>query len=54
LSLEKQYTQASEMVQSHIQWAIEQQQEKQRAAPVANRKMLRLIRSIEKGMPRDA
>lgn len=54
MALEKQYNQATKMVQSHIQWGIEQQQEKQQAAPVANRKMLRLIRSIEKGMPRDA
>ena len=42
----------SDMVLEHIHWAIEQQLSKQ--PDVNERTRLRLIRSIEKGLPRDA
>ncbi|MFO6423721.1 tRNA epoxyqueuosine(34) reductase QueG [Motilimonas sp. KMU-193] len=42
----------STMVGEHIQWALIQQQQK--AALIDNKKTQRLIRSIEKGLPRDA
>ncbi len=42
----------SDMVAEHIQWALIQQQQK--AALIENKKTQRLIRSIEKGLPRDA
>lgn len=45
---------ASEMVAEHIQWALGQQQEKQSQQPQSGRLTLRLIRSVEKGLPRDA
>ncbi|MFC3033139.1 tRNA epoxyqueuosine(34) reductase QueG [Pseudoalteromonas fenneropenaei] len=41
----------SELVQLHIDWALEQQQLKNDAE---NRKISRLIRIVEKGLPRDA
>lgn len=46
----------SEMVAEHIQWAIEQQLNKQLNTPPNNEQRLtkRLIRSVEKGLPRDA
>ncbi len=43
--------QATELVAEHIQWAIEQQQHKK--AKMTN-KTKRLIRVVEKGLPRDA
>jgi len=44
----------SDLVDRHIDWALEQQQEKQQATDVKNRQQARLIRVIEKGLPRDA
>lgn len=53
---------ASELVKEHIDWALaqqsEKQQEKQRAIAVnvviPNKKTARLIRAVQKGLPRDA
>ncbi|CAH9049644.1 Epoxyqueuosine reductase [Pseudoalteromonas holothuriae] len=42
---------SSELVKEHILWALQQQHSKQ---PQAHRKAARLIRIIEKGLPRDA
>ena len=42
------------IVELVIDWALEQQQEKQQATDVKNRQQARLIRVIEKGLPRDA
>jgi len=60
-ALKKQYQQSTPMVQEHIDWALVQQQEKheQQTAQIAvnnsnERLNNRLIRSIEKGLPRDA
>ena len=47
--LNNQYYAASPLVQEHIQWAIEEQKQKQQALPAVNRKTRRLVRSIEKG-----
>ncbi|MCC2617705.1 tRNA epoxyqueuosine(34) reductase QueG [Aestuariibacter halophilus] len=43
---------ASPLVDEHLVWALDQQQ--QRAEKPANRQTERLIRSVEKGLPRDA
>ncbi|RJG39453.1 tRNA epoxyqueuosine(34) reductase QueG [Motilimonas pumila] len=40
----------SELVKEHIQWALSQQ----KSRPSVSKKTLRLTRSIEKGLPRDA
>ncbi|MFQ3196666.1 MAG: epoxyqueuosine reductase [Paraglaciecola sp.] len=54
-ALELLLTTSSELVQEHARWAIEQQQIKKTSVPGdPNRLNLRLIRSIEKGLPRDA
>lgn len=47
---------ASELVAEHIDWALAQQRLKQtqQAAATADRKQQRLLRIIEKGLPRDA
>ncbi|CAM4039032.1 tRNA epoxyqueuosine(34) reductase QueG [Pseudoalteromonas byunsanensis] len=50
-ALEKRLEGASDLVKEHILWALEQQNNKQQQA---ERKQARLIRIIEKGMPRDA
>ncbi len=42
------------MVKTHIDWALKQQQSKQRQIFPANRLDVRLINTIEKGLPRDA
>lgn len=53
-SLQKQLLISSSMVAEHIEWAIEQQLTKSED-PIANERLTaRLIRSIEKGLPRDA
>lgn len=44
----------NEMVDRHLLWAIEQQREKARQQQASSRKQERLIRVIEKGLPRDA
>ena len=59
-ALAQQLTTAQEMVAEHIQWAIAQQEAKQKVyeedpkARAIKRLNARLIRSIEKGLPRDA
>lgn len=45
---------SSEMVMRHAQWAIAQQMKKSELASSNSRKTLRLIKSVEKGLPRDA
>ena len=44
----------SNLVDRHIDWALEQQQRKKSALESQNRQQHRLIRVIEKGLPRDA
>ena len=55
-ALKQQLPKASDMVAEHIQWALDQQQQKQtrQEIPTNERLTARLIRSIEKGLPRDA
>ncbi|MEQ3512892.1 tRNA epoxyqueuosine(34) reductase QueG [Pseudoalteromonas sp. BZB3] len=50
-ALEAALYQSSDLVKEHIEWALEQQRQKQRNE---DRKQSRLIRIIEKGLPRDA
>ena len=45
---------ATDMVREHIEWAIRQQQQSGKYQSSQARKTLRLIRTVEKGMPRDA
>lgn len=45
---------ASDMVNEHIDWALDQQRQKKETSEKQNRLTPRLIRSIEKGLPRDA
>jgi len=52
-ALESRSGQVSELVQEHIDWAIDQQKNKN-AAHDDNRQKQRLIRVIQKGLPRDA
>ncbi|WP_100643598.1 tRNA epoxyqueuosine(34) reductase QueG [Alteromonas facilis] len=48
-------TSAEDIALVHIDWAIEQQKQKSKGADTgANRQVQRLIRSVEKGLPRDA
>ncbi|ALT00026.1 tRNA epoxyqueuosine(34) reductase QueG [Lacimicrobium alkaliphilum] len=51
-ALEAAYDKSSELVREHIHWALEQQRKKQRAGN--ERQTQRLIRVVEKGLPRDA
>ena len=55
-ALEQQLCTAQEMVAEHITWALTQQAEKMRQTHIAINLRLtnRLIRSVEKGLPRDA
>ena len=56
-ALQAQLKDTSEMVSEHIQWAIQQQFERQQSVPSTaqtQRLTKRLIRSVEKGLPRDA
>jgi len=48
--------QASPLVKEHIEWALEQQQAKNNTQVIVTNERLtaRLVRSIEKGLPRDA
>ncbi|MGS2719243.1 tRNA epoxyqueuosine(34) reductase QueG [Paraglaciecola aestuariivivens] len=53
--LEKALPVATELVQEHIEWALDQQQQKKPPQKQSiNRQTDRLIRSIEKGLSRDA
>ncbi|WP_394388043.1 tRNA epoxyqueuosine(34) reductase QueG [Shewanella woodyi] len=55
LELKKQTEELDEMVAEHIDWALKQQRLKQGGqVPTVNRKTQRVIRSVEKGLPRDA
>lgn len=55
LELKKQTEELDEMVAEHIDWALKQQRSKQGGeVPTVNRKTQRVIRSVEKGLPRDA
>lgn len=45
---------ASELLAEHLHWAIAQQQDKAAQPAAQKRKTLRLIRTVEKGLPRDA
>lgn len=45
---------ATDMVREHIEWALRQQQQSGKHKSSRARKTLRLIRTVEKGMPRDA
>ncbi|WP_088331256.1 tRNA epoxyqueuosine(34) reductase QueG [Lacimicrobium sp. SS2-24] len=51
-ALEAAWASASELVQEHIEWALEQQLKQQPAENVRHHQ--RLIRVVEKGLPRDA
>jgi len=55
-ALQAQLIEANDMVAEHIHWAISQQQQKRIASLQAPNERLtaRLIRSVEKGLPRDA
>lgn len=48
------YVGNDEMVQEHVDWALAQQMAKQNQAPTVNRLDVRLVNTIEKGLPRDA
>lgn len=53
--LEARLPQASELVAEHIRWALDEQATKaQQATQSAQRLTQRLVRSVEKGLPRDA
>ena len=54
--LNARYGAVSNMVDRHIEWALARQKEKQLAQNenVENRQQQRLIRAVEKGLPRDA
>ena len=52
--LKERHGTVSELVDRHIDWALQQQQKKQAAYEAQNRQQQRLIRVIEKGLPRDA
>ena len=54
--LNARYGAVSDMVDRHIEWALARQKEKQLAQnkDVENRQQQRLIRAVEKGLPRDA
>ncbi|GGO71453.1 tRNA epoxyqueuosine(34) reductase QueG [Bowmanella pacifica] len=51
-ALQAQREACTEMVKEHIDWALAQQAEKKPGQP--DRQTLRLIRSVQKGLPRDA
>ncbi|MCU4676344.1 tRNA epoxyqueuosine(34) reductase QueG [Catenovulum sp. 2E275] len=54
-ALQAKLTESSELVKNHINWAIEQQTMKQIHAQSSQSKQVkRLVRVIEKGLPRDA
>ena len=57
-ALQEKLTSASELVAEHIQWALKQQASKEESSQnekdANSRLNARLIRSIEKGLPRDA
>jgi epoxyqueuosine reductase len=52
--LNSKLTLISDMVDEHIQWALEQQKQKANDKGVDSRKLKRLIKAIKIGLPRDA
>ncbi|RDV25621.1 tRNA epoxyqueuosine(34) reductase QueG [Alteromonas aestuariivivens] len=53
--LKERRSEAPELVQTHIDWAIAQQMKKyENRSPVPNRQTQRLVRAVQKGLPRDA
>jgi len=52
--LQNKLGQISELVDEHIEWALEQQQQKAELQNIDNRKLKRLIKAIKIGLPRDA
>ncbi len=52
--LQQRLPEASDIVATHIQWALQQQRQKQRDGSLVNRQQQRLTRAVEKGLPRDA
>lgn len=50
-ALEARRSEASEMVQEHIDWALERQR---KAEHKTEKQVLRLVRAVERGLPRDA
>lgn len=52
--LKSKLTLISEMVDEHIQWALEQQKQKAQQQGVDSRQLKRLIKAIKIGLPRDA
>lgn len=52
--LEQRLPAATENVATHIQWALQQQRQRQRDGSIDNRQQQRLTRAVEKGLPRDA
>lgn len=50
-ALESRLPQANEMVAEHIHWALDKQQKKQQQQQQLNRQTLRLLKTVEKGMP---
>lgn len=54
LSTLEAFTSESDMVMRHADWALQQQKQKAEAAEEKNRKTLRLIKCVEKGLTRDA
>ncbi|WP_221931517.1 tRNA epoxyqueuosine(34) reductase QueG [Aliidiomarina halalkaliphila] len=53
-ALQEKRTAASEVVKEHIDWALAELEHKQRAGHTGNQQVKRLVRIIEKGLPRDA
>ncbi|AWL13269.1 Epoxyqueuosine reductase [Saliniradius amylolyticus] len=53
-ALEQARPRSSELVREHIDWALAQQERRRYQATPVSRQQQRLIRSIEKGLPRDA
>jgi epoxyqueuosine reductase len=54
-ALQHQWPQSDELVQEHIQWALGQQQKKSLLQQnLLSRQTDRLVRAIQKGLPRDA
>ncbi len=53
-ALQAELPDASELVKTHIEWALERQQEKSLQEGPKNRQLARLTRVVEKGLPRDA
>lgn len=52
--LEQRLPEATEILATHIQWALQQQRQRQRDGSSLNRQQQRLTRAVEKGLPRDA